>query len=286
MSKILKNQKPKTTFKDEINSIKITLLSYPDIEMTNKVIVNVCYGYDKPNIYDSLSDKEKEEAINSVISEGTLPKALEMVGKFVFLVENISLTVTHCLVRHRFFTILQSSTGVSDLRNESFVMPRSFNRNKDFYNRVKNWYLQGKELFVDAIDNNNISVQNARLLLPKNNCNHMFIGCDLKSLKEAYAQRTDTQEEIIQNNIIFLKMKDLVLEKFPYFKDYFKSGCEVGSCLHCKPGKHANVVFKRNELHKKFLPLNYDLDKEITLHDYTRDEMNDGPIIDEEVYDE
>jgi hypothetical protein len=251
--------------------------------MTKKVIINVCYGYDKPNIYDSLTESERDKAIQDVVNEGTLPKALEMIGKFVFLVENISLTVTHCLVRHRFFTILQSSTGVSDLRNEKFVMPRSFNKNKYFYSKVKKWYLEGKELFVEGIDNQGLSVQNARLLLPKNNCNHMFIGFDLKSFKDAYAQRVDTQEEIIQNNVIFLKMKDLIVEKFSYLKGMFKSACETGQCLHSKQGKHANVVFKRDELHKKFLPKDYKLEDE-TLHNLTRDEMNKGNKIITEKY--
>ena len=274
----------KTKFLDEIDNIKVTLLSYPDPKMTERVIIDVCYGYDKPNIYESLTAKERKEALETVIAEGSLPKALEMVGKFVFLIENISLTCTHCLVRHRFFTILQSSTGVSDLRNENFVMPRSFNRDKKYYNSIKEWYLWGKRLFAEGIDNQGLSVQNARLLLPKNNCNHMFIGADLKALKDAYAQRVDTQEEIIQNNIIFHKIRDLIVEKFPYLNNYFKSGCETGSCLHTKYGKHANVVFKRNIQHTKFLPKDYDLSKEKTLHSKTRDEMNEGPKIKEETY--
>jgi len=276
--------KARTVFLDELDSIKVTLLSYPDVKMTEKVIINVCYGYRDPNIYDKLSKKEREQAIKDVIEGGALPKALEMIGKFVFLIENISLTVTHCLVRHRFFTILQSSTAVKDLRRENFVMPRSFNRNKKYYNKIKKWYLQGKKLYVEGVDKHGLSVQNARLLIPKNNCNYMFIGCDLKALKEAYSQRVDTQEELIQNNIIFHKMRDLVLEKFPYFKNCFKSACEDGTCLHCKPGKHANVVFKRNELHKKFLPKDYDISKEKTLHNKTRDEMNKGNKIKREVY--
>jgi len=286
MGTILKHQKSHTRFIDEINNIKVTLLSYPDVEMTKRVIIDVCHGYDKPDIYDRLCDTERGEALNTVMKEGTLPKALEMIGKFVFLIENISLTSTHCLVRHRFFTILQRSTGVDDLRNEPFVMPRSFNKDKVFYDKVKKWYLDGKDLFCEALDNQDISIQNARLFLPKNNCNHMFIGCDLKSFKEAYGQRVDTCEEIIQNNIIFTKMKDLILEKFPYFKDYFKSDCEIGKCLHCRPGKHANVVFKRDKLHsdfsKKYDP-SYDVDNEKTLHNKTRDELNEGvEIVDEE----
>jgi len=285
MTRIKINKKPITTFLDEENAIKVSLISYPDIESSRKMIINTCYGYDKPNIYDDLSEKEREKAIAEVIAGNTLPKAMEMLGKFVFLVENISLTITHCLVRHRFFTILQSSTAVNDLRDESMVMPRSFSRNEDFYNKVKDWYIKGKDLFAEAVDKQGISVQNARLLIPKNNCNHMFIGCDLKAFREAYGQRMCTQEEPKQLNIIFSKMRDLICEKFPYLKGSFKSHCETGRCLHTKTGKHSNIVFKRDKLHSSFLPKDYlKNNPDNLLHDKTRDEMNEGPIIKEEKY--
>lgn len=285
MGRIRKFEKPKTEFLDEINSINVKLISHPDIEKTKRMIVNVCYGHTDPDIYDKLSEEERLKAINEVIEGGTLPKALEMTGKFVFLVENISLTVTHCLVRHRFFTILQRSTAVDDLRDENFVMPRCFNRDKNFYEKVKKWYLMGKELYCEAVDKYNISVQNARLLLPKNNCNFMFIGFDIKAFSESYSQRVCTQEEQIQNNIVFKKMAEEILKIFPFFKPYFKSSCETGKCLHCKAGKNSNVVFKRDLIHRKFIPPGYDPDKEDnTLHDYTRDEMNDGPEIIKEEY--
>jgi len=282
MARILKNKKPKTKFIDEEKSIKVTLISHPDVKMTEKLIVNTVYGYKEPNIYNKLTLKERKQAIQNAVDENILPKTFEMTGKFVFLIENISLTITHCLVRHRFFTILQQSTAVEDLRNENFVMPKSFARNKKFYNEIKDWYLEGKRLFCEAVDKHGISVQNARLLIPKNNCNHMFIGCDLLSLKAAYGQRSCTQEEPIQNNIIFNKMKSLVVELFPYLDKYFKSDCMTGKCLHTRSGKHSNVVFKRDELHSSFVK-----DKKIkddTLHDETRDYMNRGKHIKKEMY--
>jgi len=285
MSRIKTNEAPISIFKDEESSIKVSLISHPDIESSKRMIVNVCYGYDKPNVYDTLSKKQKQEAIDEVIAGGTLPKAMEMLGKFVFLVENISLTITHCIVRHRFFTILQSSTAVNDLRDEQFVMPRCFNRDSKFYEEVKQWYLKGKDLYCKAVDEQGISVQNARLLIPKNNCNHLFLGCDLKAFMESYGQRTCTNEEPIQTNIIFKKMADLIVEKFPYLANKFKSHCEIGRCLHTKQGRHSNVVFKRDELHKKLLPKDYlENNPDDLLHNQTRDEMNDGPEIEEEIY--
>jgi len=285
MSRILKDYKPVTNFLDEESEIKVSMISFPDIESSKKMIIDICYGYDKPNIYYSLSEEERNKAIDEVIAGGTLPKAMEMLGKFVFLVENISLTVTHCLVRHRFFTILQSSTAVNDLRNVDFVMPRSFAKNKEFYETVKDWYLAGKKLFCFGVDRIGLSVQNARLLIPKNNCNHMYIGCDMKAFIEAYGQRMCTCEEPIQHNIIFSKMRDLIVKKFPYLKDSFKSNCEIGRCLHSKTSSHANIVFARDELHKKFLPKDYLKNKpDILLHDKTRDEMNAGLKIKSEKY--
>ena len=152
MSRILHGKKSKTKFVDEEKAIEVKLISHPSIEDTEKMIVNIAYGYNTPEIYDTLQDFEKKEAIEDVINSGTLPKALEMTGKFIFLVKNISLTITHCIVRHRLFTILQRSTAVEDLRNENFVMPKSFARDKEFYEKIKKWYIQGKELFCEGVD--------------------------------------------------------------------------------------------------------------------------------------
>jgi thymidylate synthase ThyX len=275
------NHKSHTTFLDEENSIEVELLSWPDEKLTEKMLVDVIYGYKQTDTYDKLSKEDKASAIQDLVNEGALPKAFEMLGNFVFCIKNISLTVTHCIVRHRFFTIMQSSTVVKDLRNENFLIPRSFTRNSDFYERVKQWHLDGKELFCEAVDKHNISVQNARILIPKDNCNHMYVACSLTALRQAYGQRTCTQEEPVQNNIVFKKMRDLVVEKFSYLEKYFENDCESGRCLHCKFTKHSNVVFARNELHLRNKPKDF---KDDTLHRFTRDEMNKGNKVKRESY--
>lgn len=284
MSRILKGETPKTKFLDEIDAIKVSLISWPDIESSKRLIINVASGYNDPKVYDKLNNKEREEAINEIIREGSLPKCLEMLGKFVVLIENIPLTCTHMWCRERFFTILQESTAVVDVRHKSFIMPRSFSRNEEYYEKIKFWYLEGKNLFVEGVEKHNISVQDGRLLLPKNNTNHIFLGFDALAFKNAYFRRSCTQEEPVVSTTVFEIIKNLILEKFPYLDGLFVSSCSIGACLHSKTGKHANVVFARNDIHKKFLPKDYDLSKEETLHDKTRDEINTGPEIKSEYY--
>jgi len=273
----------KTRFLDEINSIKVELIDWPDKKRIEKVLVDIIYANEEVEVYKKLTKEQKKNAINLLLKEGVLPKGIEMIN-FTFLVKNISLLITHCWVRHKFFSIMQRSTQVSDLRNENILVPRSFARNKFFYDRYKEWVLQGKELFCEAIDELNISVQNARVLIPKNNCNWMYMHMNLLALKDAIGKRLDDQEEHIQNNIICEKMIKLVIKKFPYLEDFFKKDCETGKCLHSKPGEFSNIVFKRNELHKKFLPRDCNIDNERTLHNFTRDEMNNGPEIKTEKY--
>ncbi len=285
MSTIPYNKEPETTFLDERDAFEVSLISYPDIEKSKKMIINVASGYNDPNIYDKLSNTERDKVIEDIIKDGTLPKCLEMLGKFVFLIENIPLTCTHMWVRERFFTILQMSTATACQRDANFVMPRAFARNKEFYKRIKAWYLLGKILYKDGVDKYGLSVQDGRLLIPKNNCNYIFIGCDALAFKNAYFRRSCTNEEPVVSTMVFEEMKKLILEKFPYLKNLFISGCSVGACLHTKKGCHANVVFKRNQLHKKFLPKDYlKQSPDNLLHDKTRDEMNRGPIIKEEEY--
>ena len=59
MSRLKSNELSKTRFLDEENSIKVTLISHPDAEMSKKMIINTCYGYDKPAIYDELNEEQR-----------------------------------------------------------------------------------------------------------------------------------------------------------------------------------------------------------------------------------
>jgi thymidylate synthase ThyX len=280
MSKILSQQVARTTFLDEEADLEVKMMMWPNEDAVEKVIVNVCYGYDKPEVYDTMTEEERKKAIETAVKEGSLPKALEMIGNFVFLCKGLSLTTTHCLVRHRLLTIMQSSTAVGDLRHVNFMMPKSFARNDKYYSRVKQWMLEGKQLYIEGVEQQGLSSQNARILIPKNNDNHMFICGNLNALRMAYGQRVCNQEEPKQNNIVFEEIKKLIVSKFPYLEGYFVSDCSKGSCLHCKTSPHANIVFKRNELHSK----NIGDWKDTTLHDQTRDEMNAGPTIKHETF--
>lgn len=284
MSRIPYGEIPKTKFLDEINAVEIELLDFPEEERINRVLVDVVYGFEGTGTYDKLSKEDREKYIKDLLKEGALPKGMEMMN-FTLLIKNISLTTTHMWVRHRFFSIIQRSTATNCLRNENFVMPRSFKRNDEFYEEVKKWYLAGKALYCKAVDNIGCSVQDSRVLIPKNNCNHMYIHASLLALRDALGKRMDTAEETIVNNIICNKIIKLIVDKFPILDGFFKADCLTGRCLHSKPGKFSNVCFARDEIHKKFLPEDYlKNNPDNLLHDYTRDEMNSGPTIIEEEY--
>jgi thymidylate synthase ThyX len=282
MSKILKNQVPRTTFLDEEDDIEVKMVLWPNESSIEKLVVNVSYGHgENPEIYDTFTEEQRKQAIDTAVKEGSLPKCMEMIGNFVFLVKNLPLTATHCLVRHRTLTVLQSSTAVSDLRHVNFMMPKSFARNEIYYHKVKQWMLEGKQLYIEGVEQHGLSSQNARIMISKNNDNHMFICGNLSALRMAYGQRVCRQEEPVTNNIVFEAIKKHIVSKFPYLESYFVSDCEKGTCLHCKCSPHSNIVFKRNELHSKNVPKDW-VDK--TLHDQTRDEMNAGKTIVRETF--
>jgi thymidylate synthase ThyX len=284
MSRIPYGETPKTKFLDEIDAVEVQLLDFPSLDRIKKVLVDVVYGFEETGTYDKLSEEDREKYIQDLLKEGALPKGMEMMN-FTILIKNISLTTTHMWVRHRFFSIIQRSTATNCLRKESFVMPRSFGRNKEFYEEIKQWYLAGKALYCKAVDEMGCSVQDARVLIPKNNCNHMYIHTNLLALKDALGKRMDTAEETIVNNIICKKIINLLVDKFPILNGFFKADCETGRCLHSKPGKFSNVCFKRDELHQKFLPTDYLINNpDNLLHDFTRDEMNKGDPIKTETY--
>lgn len=268
-------QQPKTKFKDNLNSVKVVLLDYPDAERLKKVFVNFSEGSWFENFYEQSTEEEKESAIHDLLSGNILGQGLEA-AQFTFLVSGVDLNSSHAIVRTRIgICYLQQSGAIRDMRHDDILVPRAFTKYPKLLERYKQWCLEGKHIYSDLLETNNISITDARVALPRTIPVWINISCNLATLLQLYSKRSDTQEEYPNLNIMVEKMKELVLEKFPYMKDYFVSSCDKKTCLHTKSGYKCNCVFKRDYKHKTLVD-NW------TLHNKTKKEL----MLDAEEYQE
>jgi len=256
----------KTKFIDNLNAVKVELIDYPDQERIKKVFVNFSTASWYEDYYETASKKDVDAAIKDLLSGNMLAQGLEAC-RFTFKVSGLSLHGSHALVRNRIgICYMQQSQAVQPYTNSDVLVPRAFTKHYNMLERYKIWVIEGKTLYQDLLDTGDVSILDARMCLPKTIPVWMYVSCNLNTLLQLYSKRSDTQEEHPEMNIMAEQMKDLVVEKFPYMKSYFVSGCDNGRCLHTKPGYKANCIFKRDDKHK--------VKKDNwTLHDKTKKEL-------------
>lgn len=246
---IQKNKIPKTRFVDKLNAVKVVMLDYPDPERAKKVLVNFSEGSWFENFYEQATEEQKNDAVHDLLSGAMLGQGLEAL-QFTFLVSGLDLQDSHAIVRNRIgVSFLQQSQAVQPFTDSDILVPRAFTKHDDLLQRYKRWCYLGKQLYQDMLETEDISITDARLAMPKTVPVWINVSCNLMTLLQIYSKRADSQEEYVALNIVVEKMKELVVEKFPYMKGYFVSSCDKKTCLHCKPSYKCNCIFKRDNKH-------------------------------------
>ena len=119
-------EKPKTEFKNNLDSIKVTLMQAPSMDDLRKYLpgfANATWS-EAPDDYDNLSIEKKDELIRDVFLGKTLPTALETIN-LNFRIEGISLQeVTH-IIRYRNASFSADCSGDKWWTNKAALVPNS-----------------------------------------------------------------------------------------------------------------------------------------------------------------
>lgn len=274
LSKIYKNEIPKTRFVDEISAVKVTLVAGPTKYDLYKLFTNVTFAsWGKPWNSD-ITQEEIISQLNKILKDGALLNSFEM-NNFVFLIEGVTRITTHALVRHRIgVSVFQQSTAITDMRHCDILVPRSMSlQNSHILEDYIQWCLDAKMKYSKAVDSG-MSVQEARIFLPSTNANMIYMSFNLASLLNFYAKRTDESEEYLQANEICRQIKKIFDEKYPEISHILQSSCGK-TCLHSKNSMFANSIYVPSEKDDIF-----DWNPESFLYPKTRNEMcwNDIPV--------
>jgi thymidylate synthase ThyX len=273
------NEIPQTTFVDNQNAVRVTMIDYPDPVRLKSLVVNMAGASWFPNLTNYLNEQEVDKEFTDTMSGDGLGQAMEAM-EFTFLVEGLSLHGTHALVRNRIgIAYMQQSHAVRDFRHDNILVPRAYGKFPDLLERYKQWCCEGKQLYADLLDTSDVSISDARLSLPKTIPSHIYFTCNFITLQNIYAKRSDTQEESIEMNLMSEEIKHAVVEVFPYLEKYLVRACDKGTCMHNRKGFKSNCIFARDELHKVA-----GYKDEFTLHDKTKEELSRGPVIIEEYF--
>ena len=212
------DEKPTTEFKNDLESINITLLDHPDPYKARRMVyqfINATWE-DEPGLHnpDDVPEWKMFQALEAALQFKALPTVLETLD-FTFRVEGIDVqTVTH-LIRHRTGSFSAQCTGDRWQSHAAALVPGPIQNSPELYERWQALVEESKQLYCDMIDTRKISIMDARTILPKCIETHYYARFNLKDLLNFIRQRMDKQIQPTTDNVIAYQMYLAVANIFP-----------------------------------------------------------------------
>lgn len=271
------NKEPKTDIKG-LFDIKLSVIDKPNPDYKLLVYQKVKATWlDEPVKITTLRQlNDLKEEINSVfmdvISFKTLPNSMEAIN-FTFLIENIPLIeITH-LLRHRTLSGIHAQcTGDRDLRDDPMYIPNSISKNEKFSSRYIALIKDAVKLYSDMVDSKEISLMDARYVLPRASMYFYYFTMNLKDIILFINQRKCTMIQPEVDNYIAIQMYDIVCSVIPEMRSVLKISCDT-SCHYIKSNDNLNTrLYNADSTHKElFEKLNKS--EPVSVYNKTRLEM-------------
>lgn len=247
------DEKPTTVFKNNLDSIKVMLLDHPDQEN----VINYMSMFldatwvDTPAESANMSKDKKIQYLKDCIAGKALPTALETM-QFTFLIEGISLQeVTHIL-RTRTASFSADCSADKWWTHKAALVPNAIQNSPELYERYKKLVEETKQLYCDIIDSRQISIMDARYILPRCLETFYYMSIDFKNLVSFLHQRFDRQIQPETDNVLAYKMYDELITAMPIFKGlididevprHWVATSRTGKCTNLyKPEENADVI--------------------------------------------
>lgn len=209
--KLYFNEEPTTDFVHHLNNIRVKLIDYPSMLSLSEYApqFGLATWEARPREY---TVDERVEFLHRMFNSEVLPTVLETVG-LTFSISNLdAIDVTH-LIRHRTMSFSAHCTGDRDQRHDSALVKASIHQSK-YYEEYMHIVKKAKKLYADMVDHD-ISILDARTILPKCMENHYYARVNLKDFMAFLHQRLDRQIQPESDNIIALKMLIEVAKVYP-----------------------------------------------------------------------
>jgi len=212
------DEEPTTDFLNDLEGLEVELVDHPTAEQMREVAwryVKATWA-DTPEYTDpsSASTYELSENLEDVLNFRALPTPMEIFS-FTFKFSGIDLqTVTH-LIRHRAGSFAAQCTGDRFLHHEPCLVPSSVENSPELYRRWKRHVEDSKKLYADMVDTRQISMMDARTILPKCLSTFYYGRFNLKDIIGFVKQRSDKQIQPAIDNLIAAKMALAIIKVLP-----------------------------------------------------------------------
>jgi len=283
-SNVMKGEIPRTTFVDNLDAVKVTLISWPDskIDLVGHAFQTATWN-DDPYLpgKDDNQDKDINNKLRVLAFEGKgLPLSLELYD-FIFCVSGISRIVTHQIVRNRIgATYSQQCSGDKDWRHHNALVPRSIYHNKKIWTKFREQVLSSKLVYSEMLDTLDIPILDARRVLPHCLETFIYVKFNLVTLISFIRKRDCVQTQEPEMVMVARRMREAVLIKFPRLGELLKNQCTSGICFYSTSDRMVGTsMFLPDKDHDFFY------NKQNFIYQKTVHEMvYDMPIVDTEKY--
>ena len=243
--KIRFGEEPKTEFKNNLDSINVKLVNATSFQELREYLVPFLEAtWAEHPLLDAakLSKEEKDKLIKDCFEGKALPTALETIN-LVFLIEGISLQeVTH-LLRYRTASFAADCSGDKWWSHKDALVPASIENSGDFYYRYKKLVKEAKKLYAEMIDSKEISIMDARYILPRCLSTFYFVRMNLQTALSFVRQRIDRQIQPETDNVIAYKIYLELLKKYPVMPKIDLDSPSQFYIKMARTGKATNLYF-------------------------------------------
>ena len=210
----------KTEFHDHLDSIKTKLVSCPSIEELRNYIPDFCTATwaEQPFNKGSLSDYEKDKMIWMLFNGKLLPTAFETIN-CTFTIEGVDTQFVTHLIRHRAFSFSAQCTGDRSQRNDDAVIPHAIINSPEMAERYKQLVNDTKQLYADMVDTKEISVMDARHILPKCLSTFYWARGNIRDVMAFIKTRIDKQIQPTEDNLVAYYMWLELVRQYPMIVD-------------------------------------------------------------------
>jgi len=247
-TKLKWNEQPETQYLNQLDNIKVTLLNAPTMNDLMSYIPEFVMATweDRPG-QTEFNREESEEIIDLMFRGKTLPTALETV-RITFRVDGLDLIdVTH-LIRHRVFSFSAQCTGDRDMRLDDCMVKPSI-LGSAYEARYKAIVDAAKELYADMVDGNQVSIFDARTILPRSLSSFYYVSGNIKDIIGFIQTRKDEAIQPESDNVFAIRLYQELVKIYPVLEDIITFGgrdefwCKTAAAGHstlCYQPKEAN----------------------------------------------
>lgn len=267
------NEEPSTEFCNNLASIKVQLLNAPSIEELKEYLPGFVKAtwIDHPALLDDMSSLGRDRIVRQVFFGKTLPTAQETIG-LVWFIDGISIQeVTHIL-RYRGASFSADCSADKWWTHKRGLVPNAIEESPEFYARYMSLVEETKKLYCDMIDSREISILDARYILPRCLETFYYMRMNLRDTLHFINQRIDKQIQPETDNVIAYQMYLELLRNYPIANGLID--------IH-KPAMHY-ISQARSDDSSNIYPPDKDSDifewnEKDFLYSKTRDKMNGTP---------